>query len=154
MIHARNDYNRFQDPATAERPTVAALLVAAQNLAAAARATAKLHRTVSRSEAIDVRLEPALQAYDAAVLAYDEVQKTLVSPGSTPIAIDEPVFLLRGQDLASPSTVLYWASLSEGNGVDPAVVTRVRDWAETMRTWQETHTARNADVPADQLRNA
>lgn len=89
MKHAREDYNRIQDPA--------------------------LH------------------------------DSSLLSPGSTPIAEDEPVFLLRAQDWTAPQAVLAWARMQQEGS--PAA-DLARQHAERMREWQMAHGCKMADLPA------
>ena len=88
MIHARDDYNRIQDPALSD--------------------------------------------------------PSLLSNGSTPIAEDEPVFLLRGQDMSAAEAVRYWAYLNETNGGDYEASRLARQQANAMDAWPEK---KLADVP-------
>lgn len=53
------------------------------------------------------------------------------------IPADEPVFLVRGQDLAGPGTVDAWADIASGQGADPKIVGLARAHAEDMRDYQK-----------------
>lgn len=57
---------------------------------------------------------------------------------------DEPVFLLRGQDINAPATLEAWAASNDANGGDPMLSDAVLRQAEKMRAWQRQ---RNAKVP-------
>lgn len=52
---------------------------------------------------------------------------------------DEPVFLLRGQDLCAPDTLSHWAHLAEMRGAKPDIINLVLDQAVAMRKWQREH---------------
>jgi hypothetical protein len=54
---------------------------------------------------------------------------------------DEPVFLIRGQDVNGPATLLFWARLAEKAGADPEIVRRAREHADRMGFWQDTRNA-------------
>lgn len=80
MLHARKDYNRFQDPALSD--------------------------------------------------------PSLLSDGSTPIAQDEPVFILRAQDKHAAAVVAYYAMrLAKDENVDPHMAKICFDWSLHMRCW-------------------
>ena len=57
---------------------------------------------------------------------------------------DEPVFLLRAQDVVSVQTVETWARLAEESGADPDIVHRARRHANEMRKW---HNKKIPDLP-------
>lgn len=48
---------------------------------------------------------------------------------------EEPVFIIRGQDVVAGDAVRAWADLAEAVGADPALVERARTWAERMDAW-------------------
>lgn len=48
---------------------------------------------------------------------------------------DEPVFLLRGQDLFAPTAVDLYAAMREQNN-EPEVAAEIHAFAERMRQWQ------------------
>lgn len=92
MIHARDDYNRIQDPAVDD--------------------------------------------------------PSLLSPGSTPIGREEPVFLLRAQDKHFLAAVLFYRRLVLR---DPATTDRrMVDALDTLighaATWQREHGAKTPDL--------
>ena len=48
---------------------------------------------------------------------------------------DEPVFLLRGQDMNAGDTVRVWARLAEERGADKDVIAAARNQACAMDEW-------------------
>lgn len=60
---------------------------------------------------------------------------TLLAPGTTPIAADEPVFLLRASDKCAAFAVRYWATRAELAGAGPDVVKSARAHAAKMEDW-------------------
>lgn len=48
---------------------------------------------------------------------------------------DEPVFLLRAQDVAAPGAIRTWATLNDQLGGDPRLSMLARDHANLMETW-------------------
>lgn len=61
---------------------------------------------------------------------------------------DEPVFLLRGQDLTAPQTVRFWANMNRANPkVELKIVLLAEQWANKMEEWQKEHKAKFADLP-------
>ena len=92
---------------------------------------------------------------------YDRIQDpgladpSLLAPGCSPIAEDEPVFLLRAKDGASVAAVLAWAEEAERLGADKNMTTAARTWAAVMLKWQSEHVGclgKVPDTPADQLK--
>lgn len=67
------------------------------------------------------------------------------------IGADEPVFLLRAQDICAPHAVKAWAAIAEENGASWAIVTRAREWAEEMKEWQRTPRSKIPDAPPETL---
>lgn len=49
---------------------------------------------------------------------------------------DEPVFVIRGQDLVAPAVLRFYADQAEAIGASAELVARVRGHAETMEKWQ------------------
>ncbi len=50
---------------------------------------------------------------------------------------EEPVFILRGQDILAPDTVRHWAILALAADVSPtAKVREARAWALVMEKWE------------------
>lgn len=60
---------------------------------------------------------------------------------------DEPVFLVRGQDLAAPATLRAWARIAADHGADQDILNRVRRHADRMEEWQAQHGAKTPDLP-------
>ena len=52
------------------------------------------------------------------------------------IPSDEPVFLLRGQDILAPSLLKLWARRLLKKGGDPHMAEIVMNHADAMKTWQ------------------
>lgn len=48
---------------------------------------------------------------------------------------DEPVFLIRGQDMVSGDAVRAWADLNINSGGDPELSKRAREHAKLMDKW-------------------
>ena len=51
---------------------------------------------------------------------------------------EEPVFLIRGQDLAAPATLIAYAGHAEALGASKELVRKVLDHAHLMHAYQET----------------
>lgn len=49
---------------------------------------------------------------------------------------DEPVFLIRGQDIAGPLAVEAWANIAESMGADARILHHARAHAKAMRDYQ------------------
>lgn len=73
---------------------------------------------------------------------YDRIQDP-----SGLIPEDEPVFLLRAQDVVAPKILDTYAALVEMRGGDPEVVRLTREHAERMREWQREHGYKMPDLP-------
>lgn len=61
---------------------------------------------------------------------------------------DEPVFLLRGQDVNAPTALREYARLHLKSGGDSAISRATLEQAEAMERWQAEHTRKVADLPA------
>lgn len=72
---------------------------------------------------------------------YDRIQ----DPGGK-IPDDEPVFIIRGQDLAAVPTLLFYATLVETLGADPVLVAAVRAHADRMNWWQHERCRKVPDL--------
>lgn len=48
---------------------------------------------------------------------------------------EEPVFLLRGQDMLAPATVRFWADAAELHGASERIVSLARADATAMEAW-------------------
>jgi len=62
---------------------------------------------------------------------------------------DEPVFLLRGQDVLAPSLLLDWASRLRALGGDLELTDLVRVHAQRMIQWQQKNGAKMPDLPPE-----
>lgn len=70
---------------------------------------------------------------------------------------DEPVFLLRGQDIFTPGLMLDWAKQHRLAGGDPELSRLVEDGAQEVIAWQKNNTSkmfkngrlRLADMPKE-----
>lgn len=58
---------------------------------------------------------------------------------------DEPVFLVRGQDVNGGGTVRFWANMALGSGADPEIVRIAREHADKMDAWPKKKVP---DLPA------
>ena len=67
------------------------------------------------------------------------------------IAEDEPVFLLRSQDIFSPKVVRYWADLVDVIGGDKELANHVRSFADMMEEWQKKNESKLPDTPQIEL---
>jgi hypothetical protein len=64
---------------------------------------------------------------------------------------DEPVFLIRGQDLAAVPAAEAWCEAAKALGADPRIIETVRRHIETVRVYQAQHGAKVPDAPAEAL---
>lgn len=62
------------------------------------------------------------------------------------IPADEPVFLIRGQDLAGPTAVRAWAAEAERNGAALDIVSAAFTQARNMETWQRNRSRKVPDL--------
>lgn len=60
---------------------------------------------------------------------------------------DEPVFLLRGQDILAPELLLRWAAKLRLKGGDPHMARIVEDHAQKMIQWQVSNANKIPDLP-------
>jgi len=60
---------------------------------------------------------------------------------------DEPVFLLRGQDILAPQLVATWAHRARVAGCSLEIVEAAEEQAEAMRAWQIKKAAKIPDLP-------
>lgn len=60
---------------------------------------------------------------------------------------DEPVFLIRGQDLSGPETLRHWARENSANGGDPRATQAALEQADRMVEWQKNVKMKAADLP-------
>ena len=64
------------------------------------------------------------------------------------IPVDEPVFLIRGQDRAAPGAVEAWANLAEAIGADHEIIDAARRQAKLMREYQASVESKVPDMPS------
>lgn len=62
---------------------------------------------------------------------------------------DEPVFVLRAQDICAPPTVMVWAYMAELAGADPNIVLAAHNQVANMITWQQRHGRKIPDMPEE-----
>ena len=72
-----------------------------------------------------------------------------IQDNTNQIPEDEPVFLLRGQDVLAPSLILDWASRMRALGGDPGMTDIVREHAHRMILWQQKNGAKIPDLPPE-----
>ena len=59
---------------------------------------------------------------------------------------DEPVFLIRGKDVAAVQAVNAYANIAEEKGADDDLVRVCRDWAVHIAGWQAKNGAKIPDL--------
>lgn len=59
---------------------------------------------------------------------------------------DEPVFLLRGSDVAAPDAIREWARVNCALGGDPRASRFALGVADAMEAWQDTHEGRLSET--------
>lgn len=60
---------------------------------------------------------------------------------------DEPVFLLRAQDVTAPAVVEYWVMKARDAGALKNITEAAKNQAEAMREWQREHGIKIPDMP-------
>lgn len=60
---------------------------------------------------------------------------------------EEPVFLLRAQDVTAPDVVRYWASRAHAANAEPNIVMAALSQATKMEQWQKEHGNKIPDMP-------
>jgi len=63
------------------------------------------------------------------------------------IPSEEPVFLLRGQDILAPELLLRWAAKLRLGGGDPVMAHMVENHAQKMIAWQKDVKQKRPDLP-------
>lgn len=63
------------------------------------------------------------------------------------IPIDEPVFLIRGQDINAPDAVRDYGMRAARSGASVDLVRRCFDWATEMERWQSENGVKTPDLP-------
>lgn len=59
----------------------------------------------------------------------------------------EPVFLLRGQDVAAPAAIEAWIKEAKMYGAKEDILTAAQEQADRMRVWQIEHESQVPDMP-------
>lgn len=72
---------------------------------------------------------------------YDRIQDPEMK-----IPKDEPVFLIRGQDLAAPETLRCYAIEAYRQGADNELVKKVLDHSRLMEKWQRERARKTPDL--------
>ena len=72
---------------------------------------------------------------------YDHIQDP-----SGKIPVNEPVFLIRGQDAAGPATLRFWADEAESIGSSKEITDMVREHANKMEDWQRDNFVKVPDL--------
>lgn len=63
------------------------------------------------------------------------------------IPTEEPVFLLRGCDVAAPFAIFAWVAVAERFGADPSLTKTALEQIKRMHEWQDAHGAKVPDGP-------
>lgn len=79
------------------------------------------------------------------------LDSSLLSDGSTPIAEDEPVFLVRAKDRAFVETLESWAECHLDNGGSREMAEAVWKHIDLAIEWQKKHGVKVADAPDGSL---
>lgn len=59
---------------------------------------------------------------------------------------NEPVFLIRGQDLAGPDTLRSWCIFAHKNGASNDIINKVLDHSRKMEQWQREVARKTPDL--------
>ena len=65
---------------------------------------------------------------------------------------DEPVFIIRGQDISAPDALEEWVRLNDLNGGDPKLSELTMKQAAEMRKWHITNKCKRPDLEIKQSR--
>jgi hypothetical protein len=117
MIHARADYDAIQDASAAVQ--LAELVMSMQMATDAGKKARDLARQVLGVQRI-----------------WNDRTIAIRTNGTTRfIPADEPVFLVRGQDIVGGAAVRAWADLAAAQGAAPDILKVAREHAEKMDAW-------------------
>ena len=150
MKHARSDYARFQDPATicwkhglpvGEWKGGPGYVTAPDGTTFGIDGTTFGIDGDSSDPHRDDTNPPSFR------LASAIAELLSCEPHTNGIPENEPVFLLRGQDVAAPATLRYWAGTVEEYGADATIVDAARHQAENMVQWSAPHEGKVPDMP-------
>lgn len=67
---------------------------------------------------------------------YSNIQEITAGGNKPRIPDDEPVFLIRAQDMVGPDAVRAWADLAEAAGAHQDIVALAYEQALDMENWQ------------------
>ena len=76
---------------------------------------------------------------------------SLLSAGSSPIADDEPVFLVRASDQAFAATLSAWAFVHGAAGGDTSMIEAVHRHIRLAAEWQDANIRKVADATRDTM---
>lgn len=65
------------------------------------------------------------------------------------IPANEPVFLIRGQDLVAPKVLRFYAAHAAGAGASDQLVLAVLNHARDMERWQREVARKTPDLPQE-----
>lgn len=82
-------------------------------------------------------------------VVHDALRRLRESIGGRAIPADEPVFLLRGQDMVAPAVVDLWADRAALVGASDEIVSSARTCAAVMRQWQLDRRVQTPDLPGE-----
>lgn len=132
MKHARQDYDVIQDITAARK--LAELILSMDMSTDKGLVARRLARDVLGIT--DAGRAPAVNS--------------ITTNGTTRlIPDDEPVFLVRGQDVNGGGTVRFWANMALGSGADPEIVRVAREHADKMDAWPKKKVP---DLPSNGMR--
>jgi hypothetical protein len=63
------------------------------------------------------------------------------------IPVDEPVFLLRGQDVAAPRAIRAWMTYARHGGASDNILDAAERQIHEMERWQREHHCKVPDMP-------
>lgn len=90
---------------------------------------------------------------DGVTRNYDDIEDWEAPSSIEPlIPDDEPVFLIRSQDVSAIPAIVAWCENAKTQGVDPEIIAAVRRHIDLMHEWRATHPVKVADVPPGVLR--
>ena len=152
MLHAREDYNRIQDPAA--NPALIAAYNDAMNVVARGPAQ-ELASTIAWQD-----LRAVYRTLSVLCRALTPTLGTLINAEgvhipSHPIADNEPVFLLRASDVHAPATIEWWAQAVYNRGRGNSEMSRAaHEQVERMLEWQKEHGSKVPDLPHQEAGHA
>ncbi len=143
MRHARDDYNRIQDPAAHPDVHIHRFLgELADAFESENRQEAILSAVVGFFGVNPARAEQRL------AVARAFAARAILGETSTAFGNDEPVFLIRGQDICAPAAIATYAEMARLAG-SAEIADRAAEWADRVRAWQASPEGRirRPDLP-------